>query len=112
MATDLLGLEVLGHVSVEPDQHARRVVESHFPEVRHVSLVQDVDDDMVRGVGSCLLPGIRGLGRRGVLLVRGSVASTRIGKGPCGMKGPSSSSTCNASWAQCDSISRGVRCMG
>ena len=51
VATDLLGLEVLGHVSVEPDQHARRVVESHFPEVRHVSLVQDVDDDMVREWG-------------------------------------------------------------
>lgn len=48
VAADLLGLQVLGHVSVERDSHAQRVVESHFPEVLQVSDVQDVDEDMVR----------------------------------------------------------------
>ena len=33
VAADLLGLQVLGQISVEVDPHAARVVESHFPEV-------------------------------------------------------------------------------
>eukprot|EP00435_Cladocopium_sp_Y103_P033945 s3415_g8.t1 len=48
VASDLLGLHVLGHVSVEKDGHARRVVESHFPEVQHVNDVELVDEAMVR----------------------------------------------------------------
>eukprot|EP00435_Cladocopium_sp_Y103_P042257 s239_g11.t1 len=48
VAADLLGLQIIGHVSVEPDTHAKRVVESHFPEVRQVNHVQDIDEEMVR----------------------------------------------------------------
>eukprot|EP00435_Cladocopium_sp_Y103_P022238 s2269_g5.t1 len=48
VALDLLGLQVVGHVSVEVDGHAARVVESHFPEVRHLQRVQDVSDEQVR----------------------------------------------------------------
>ena len=48
VATDLLGLHLVGHVSVEKDQHARRVTESHFPEVVHVDDVELVNDVMVR----------------------------------------------------------------
>ena len=48
VAADLLGLHIIGHVSVEIDSHASRVVESHFPEVRQVSDVQSVDVNMVR----------------------------------------------------------------
>ena len=48
VALDLLGLQVAGHVSVEVDPNAARVVESHFPEIRHISRVEEVNDDMVR----------------------------------------------------------------
>ena len=49
VATDLLGLQVIGHVSVETNKHAARVVESHFPETTKVLHdVQDVDDTEVR----------------------------------------------------------------
>ena len=48
VATDLLGLQVIGHVSVETNKHAARVVESHFPETRVLHDVQDVDDTEVR----------------------------------------------------------------
>jgi len=48
VAVDLLGLHVLGHVSVEPEAAAARVVESHFPETRHIDTVQDVTAEIVR----------------------------------------------------------------
>ena len=44
---DLLGVNVIGHVSVEKDEAARRVVESHFPETLSVERVEDVDEPMV-----------------------------------------------------------------
>ena len=47
VAVDLLGLSVLGHISVERDAKARRVVEAHFPEVTIVDDVAKVDADMV-----------------------------------------------------------------
>lgn len=48
VATDLLGLQVIGHVSVETNKQAARVVESHFPETRVLQDVQEVDDVEVR----------------------------------------------------------------
>lgn len=48
VAADLLGLQILGHVSVEVDKHAARVAESHFPEVCQLNTVQEVDDSVVR----------------------------------------------------------------
>ena len=48
VAVDLLGLQLVGHISVEVDDHASRVVESHFPEVRRIKQVQDIDEDTVR----------------------------------------------------------------
>eukprot|EP00438_Fugacium_kawagutii_P015746 Skav233435 [mRNA] locus=scaffold1486:284964:287666:- [translate_table: standard] len=48
VALDLQGVRVLGHVSVEQHEPARRVVESHYPGTIHVSNVEDVDDSMVR----------------------------------------------------------------
>ena len=47
VALDLLGVELVGHISVEQDPQARRVVEAHFPEVIHVEDVNLVDEDMV-----------------------------------------------------------------
>ena len=44
---DLLGLQVLGHISVEQAEGAKRVVSSHFPESIAVSDVKEVDDNMV-----------------------------------------------------------------
>ena len=45
---DLLGLEIVGHVSVEKvDKRAQRVVESHFPETLVVSDVASVTQAMV-----------------------------------------------------------------
>ena len=47
VAADLLGLSVLGHISVERGPRARRVVEAHFPEVLTVDDVAKVDKGMV-----------------------------------------------------------------
>ena len=49
VALDLIGASVIGHVSVEKDAEAQRVVESHFPEAVCVSDVSSVDDAMVAG---------------------------------------------------------------
>ena len=48
VAVDLLGLHIVGHVSVESNIHAQRVVESHFPETKVVSDVKDITESMVR----------------------------------------------------------------
>ena len=48
VAVDLLGLHIIGHVCVESDPHAVRVVESHFPELRHVTDVRAVNEALVR----------------------------------------------------------------
>lgn len=48
VAVDLLGLQVIGHISVEANPHAQRVVESHFPEAILVSDVKQVSSTMVR----------------------------------------------------------------
>ena len=48
---DLLGIQVIGHVSVEKEPSARRVVESHFPEVMVVEDVEHVDHTMVASWG-------------------------------------------------------------
>lgn len=47
VALDLLGQEMVGHISVEPNPAAQRVVESHFPETVHVTQVQDITEEMV-----------------------------------------------------------------
>ena len=49
VAADLLHLDLLGHISVEREPSAQRVVESHFPEVTLVKDVALVDDAMVAG---------------------------------------------------------------
>ena len=48
VALDLLGIEVLGHVSVEKSDAASRVVEHHFPGTIHVKDVTLVDDFLVK----------------------------------------------------------------
>ena len=48
VALDLLEVEVIGHVSVEVNPHASRVVEAHFPGSLFVSDVSQVDEAMVR----------------------------------------------------------------
>eukprot|EP00438_Fugacium_kawagutii_P030707 Skav213061 [mRNA] locus=scaffold364:550493:557908:- [translate_table: standard] len=47
VALEIIGVKVLGYVSVEPLQAARRVVESHFPGVIHVDSVEEVDEHVV-----------------------------------------------------------------
>eukprot|EP00438_Fugacium_kawagutii_P023415 Skav216598 [mRNA] locus=scaffold2855:145436:149216:+ [translate_table: standard] len=47
VALDLIGATVIGHVSVEQDAAAQRVVESHFPEAKTVPDVADVDEELV-----------------------------------------------------------------
>ena len=47
VALDLLEVDVIGHISVEVDPHATRVVESQFPETEKVYDVASVDYDMV-----------------------------------------------------------------
>ena len=46
-ACDLLRLPMAGHVSVEQDPVARRVVESYFPDTEFVNDVKLVDDELV-----------------------------------------------------------------
>ena len=45
---EVLGIQVLGHVSVERAEPARRVVEAHFPGSIMVPDVEMIDSDMVR----------------------------------------------------------------
>eukprot|EP00438_Fugacium_kawagutii_P021191 Skav201588 [mRNA] locus=scaffold152:522075:528206:+ [translate_table: standard] len=49
VALDALGVQVLGHVSVETQESAHRVVEAHFPGCIFVSDVRDIDETMVQG---------------------------------------------------------------
>ena len=48
VAADVVGLDMVGHISVEKDGSARRVVESQFPETLHIDDVCLVDDEMVQ----------------------------------------------------------------
>ena len=48
VALDLLGCGVIGHISVESNPQARRVVESHFPNVEVVTDINLVDSDLVK----------------------------------------------------------------
>ena len=48
VALDLLDMEVLGHISVEVNPAASRVVEANFPSTVMVSRVEDIDADMVQ----------------------------------------------------------------
>eukprot|EP00438_Fugacium_kawagutii_P005457 Skav215026 [mRNA] locus=scaffold966:479153:485299:- [translate_table: standard] len=49
VALDVLQVQVIGHVSVECQASAQRVVESHFPGTLVVDRVQDITKEMVRG---------------------------------------------------------------
>ena len=49
VALDLIGAQVMGHISVEKESGAQRVVEYHFPSVVTLADVALVTDDMVRG---------------------------------------------------------------
>ena len=49
VAADLLGLEVMGHISVEKESTAQRVVTSHFPETKHITDVAAVTEAEVQG---------------------------------------------------------------
>ena len=48
VAADLLGLELLGHVSVEANPQAQRVVESHFPEALCYPDVTLISEELVQ----------------------------------------------------------------
>ena len=48
VAADAVGLSVIGHVSVESHEPARRVVESRFPGTIFVNDVAEVSEDMVK----------------------------------------------------------------
>ena len=48
VALDLLGVEILGHVSVEKEGSARRVVESHFPEAKCYEDVVEITEEIVQ----------------------------------------------------------------
>ena len=48
VACDLLGLQIIGHISVEKDKVAQRVVAAHFPEAVHFSDVADIQEDEVQ----------------------------------------------------------------
>eukprot|EP00438_Fugacium_kawagutii_P010787 Skav220899 [mRNA] locus=scaffold3880:174086:177691:+ [translate_table: standard] len=47
VALDLLGVRVLGYISVEKSSSARRVVESHYPGVVCLDYVEDISDEHV-----------------------------------------------------------------
>ena len=48
VALDLLGVQVIGHVSVEKEPTARRVVEAHFPGLVALDLVEEVTSERVK----------------------------------------------------------------
>eukprot|EP00435_Cladocopium_sp_Y103_P054052 s185_g17.t1 len=48
VALDILGAPVCGHISVEKQPEAQRVVESNFPDSEVVDDVEAIDEDMVR----------------------------------------------------------------
>ena len=57
VAIDALRVPVAGYISAEISEDARRVVESWFPEVRHISDVKDIDEHEVSN-WSLLFPGV------------------------------------------------------
>ena len=52
VALDLLGVQVIGHVSVEKEPTARRVVEAHFPGLVALDLVEEVTSERVKEWGT------------------------------------------------------------
>ena len=48
VAADVIGLPVVGHISIEKHAPARRVVESRFPQTVFVEQVELVDEAMVQ----------------------------------------------------------------
>ena len=48
VALDLLGCDVIGHISVEKDKEARRVVEHHFPDSWHYEDVAKLTEEDVQ----------------------------------------------------------------
>ena len=57
VAVDALRVPVAGYVSAEISEDARRVVESWFPEVKHIVDVKDIDENKVSS-WSLLYPGV------------------------------------------------------
>ena len=49
VALDTLGVPVLGYISVEKHEPARRVVERHYPGVLHYVTVQEITGEVVKG---------------------------------------------------------------
>jgi hypothetical protein len=49
VAADVVGAQVIGHISVEKAPAARRVVEAHYPGTITVDMVEEVDETMVKG---------------------------------------------------------------
>ena len=48
VALDALRIPVAGHISVEKNEEARRVVEANFPDCLHVEDVKNIDEEMVK----------------------------------------------------------------
>ena len=48
VALDTLGVQVIGHVSVEKEAAARRVVEAHYPGTVSLSAVEDINEEVVQ----------------------------------------------------------------
>ena len=48
MACDRLGLPMAGHISIEQDPKARRVVESHFPDALFHEDIRTLDEEIIR----------------------------------------------------------------
>ena len=89
---DLLQAPMTGHIAVESNEMARRVVEANFPDSLQMNDVREVDEDMVlqwslrySNVGLVLI----GSGP----LVKGSQDSTPTGGELCGMPGATFSRT-------------------
>ena len=58
VALDCLGIPVAGHISIEKNPQAQRVVESFFPECTLVQDVEEVNEEMVKGWALKLLFGV------------------------------------------------------
>ena len=93
VALDILGVQVAGHVSVEKEASARRVVESHYPGVVTLELVETVTEDQVKSwstqFSQCNLV-ILGGGPP----ARGSAGSTLTAREPSEMQGRPSLAMC------------------
>jgi len=73
VALDTLGVPVLGYISVEKHEPARRVVERHYPGVLHYVTVQEITGEVVKGWSAKFSQAVWWCWARG-LLAKGSVA--------------------------------------